>query len=126
MENYSKMLRLFKIKTILLGLFVFMTLIGGNLNAQVTEVDFQAKYNDNDCLWDFYIIIQGGSATTIPQRAQFNSQYSIVLPTGTVISGAPINHMPLQNNQSYTGTIPLKWTLGTPVVNPAASPGNDF
>ena len=103
-----------------------MTLFSSNLDAQVTEVDYQTKYNITDCVWDFYIIIQEGSATTIPQRAQFNSQYSIVLPTGTVISGSPINHMPLQNNQSYTGTIPLKWTLGTPVVNPPASPGNDF
>jgi hypothetical protein len=120
------MLRLVKIRTILMGLFVFMTLIGGNLNAQVSMVDFQTKYNDVDCLWDFYIIIQEGTATTIPQRAQFNSQYSVVLPTGTVITGAPINYMPLQNNQSYTGTVPLKWTLGTPVVNPPASPGNDF
>jgi len=120
------MQRLFKIKTILLGLFVFMTLVVGNLSAQVTMVDYQAKYNDVDCLWDFYIIIQAGTATTVPQRAQFNSQYSIVLPTGSVITGAPINYMPLQNNQSYTGTVPLKWTLGTPVVNPAASPGNDF
>ncbi len=96
------------------------------MNAQVTEVDYQAKYNDVDCLWDFFIIIQEGTATTIPQRAQFNSQYSIVIPTGTVISGVPINFMPLQNNQNYTGTEPLKWTLGTPVINPAASPGNDF
>lgn len=120
------MLRLFKLNTILIGLFVFITFCSYDVNAQVTEVDYQAKYNDVDCVWDFYIIIQEGTATTVPQRAQFNSQYSIVLPTGTVISGAPINHMPLQNNQSYTGTVPLKWTLGTPVVNPAASPGNDF
>jgi len=120
------MLRLFKLSTILTGLFVFSTLFFNNLHAQVTEVDYQVKYNEVDCLWDFYIIIQEGTATIIPHRAQFNSQYSIVVPTGTTISGAPINYMPLQNNQTYTGTVPLKWTLGTPVVNPAASPGNDF
>ncbi len=126
MENYNKMLRLFKLNTILIGLFAFITLFSYDLDAQVTQVDYQAKYNDVDCQWDFYIIIQEGSATSVPHRAQFNSQYSIVVPTGTVITGAPINYMPLQNNQSYTGTEPLKWTLGTPVVNPAASPGNDF
>ena len=120
------MLRLFKLNTILIGLFAFMTLISINMDAQVTKVDYQIKYNTDNCLWDFYIIIQEGTATIIPHRAQFNSQYSIVLPTGTVISGSPTNYMPLQNNQSYTGTVPLKWTLGTPVVNPAASPGNDF
>ena len=113
-------------KTFFLGLFTFVALCSSDLSAQVTSVDYQLKYNTETCLWDVYIIIQGGSATTIPQRAQFNSQISVVVPTGTVISGAPINYMPLQNNQTYMGTVPLKWTLGTPVVNPAASPGNDF
>ncbi|MDF1698557.1 MAG: SdrD B-like domain-containing protein [Saprospiraceae bacterium] len=120
------MQRLFKFKAILIGLFAFASLFTNSAIAQVTMVDYQAKYNTDNCLWDFYIIIQEGTATTVPQRAQFNSQYSIVVPTGTVISGVPVNYMPLQNNQSYTGTVPLKWTLGTPVINPPASPGNDF
>lgn len=126
LENYNKMLRLFKFNAILIGLFAFTTFFSFEMDAQVTEVDFQMKYNTDDCLWDVYIIIQEGSATTIPQRAQFNAQISVVVPTGTSITGVPINYMPLQNNQSYTGTDPLKWTLGTPVIDPAASPGNDF
>ena len=120
------MLRLFNFDAVRIGLYAFFTLFCWSLSAQVTSVDYQIKYNTDDCVWDFYIIIQEGSATTVPQRAQFNSQLSFVVPTGTAVNGVPINHMPLQNNQTYTGTVPLKWTLGTAVVNPAASPGNDF
>ena len=34
--------------------------------------------------------------------------------------------MPLQNNQSYTGTVPCLWTLGNQILHPAAQPLSDF
>lgn len=105
---------------------LFITaLFVNDAKSQVQEIDYQIRYNDQDCLWDFYIIIVEGNATTVPQRAQFNAQYSFVVPTGTVV-GNPIGNLPIQNNQSYTGTTPTEWSYGAPAINPAASPGNDF
>jgi hypothetical protein len=102
--------------------FIFMS---GICFCQVTIVDYLLKYDSTSCWYDFHIIIQEGMAVTVLQRAQFYSQISLVIPTGTPIA-IEDKYMPLQGNQSYTGTVPLPWALGTPVVNPPASPGNDF
>lgn len=93
--------------------------------SQVTSVNYQIRYNTTTCRWDAYLIIMGGSATTPQQRAQFNAQYSIVVPTGSTISVAQ-NFMPLNNNQTYTGTVPLKWVLSSSVIAPAVMPNSDF
>lgn len=70
--------------------------------SQVTGVKYLMKYNTTTCKFDACIVITAGSATTAPQRAQFNSQYSVVVPTGTTISiGENDSHNPIQNNQTY-------------------------
>ncbi len=93
--------------------------------SQVTGVKYLMKYNTTTCRFDACIVITAGSATTAPQRAQFNSQYSIVVPTGTSLSIAQ-NFNPIQNNQTYGGTTPLVWVSSSSVLSPAAAPGFDF
>jgi hypothetical protein len=66
-----------------------------------------------------------GYAEGTGQRTQFNSQISIVFPTGTTLSIAD-KYMPLQNNQGYSGTLPNDWNFGPMISDPSASPGNDF
>jgi hypothetical protein len=66
-----------------------------------------------------------GYAEGIGQRTQFQSQITLVIPTGTTIAFAD-KYMPLQNNQSYSGTLPMDWNFGPAVSDPASSPGNDF
>ncbi len=112
-------------RTFKLLIFGTLLFLSGSLTAQVTSVDYQLKYDTTECQYDAYIIINAGSATTVPQRIQFNAQYSIVVPTGTVLSVTE-SYMPLQSNATYTGTIPLTWAAGTPVVAPAAQPESDF
>jgi len=92
---------------------------------QVESVDYLMKYNCETNQYDVSLIIMEGSATTVPQRAQFNAQISIVVPAGEgiVITG---KYMPLQSNQNYNGTAPLDWGLGNPIYSPAAQPENDF
>ncbi|MGB4841252.1 MAG: hypothetical protein WBP08_19750, partial [Saprospiraceae bacterium] len=92
---------------------------------QVTDVKYQIRYNTSNCRYDCYLIIVAGSATTSQQRAQFNAQYSVVVPAGSSISVAQ-NFMPLQNNQNYTGTTPLRWILSSSVLAPGAEPQSDF
>ena len=89
------------------------------------KTNYLMKYNCETNLYDVYIDILDGSATTIPQRAQFNSQISFVVPTGESISIVD-NYMPLQNNQQYEGTVPLEWLLGTGKISPEEQPESDF
>ncbi|MDF1698560.1 MAG: Ig-like domain-containing protein [Saprospiraceae bacterium] len=112
-------------RTFKLLIFGTLLLLSGSLSAQVTSVDYQLKYDTTECQYDAYIIINAGTATTVPQRIQFNAQYSIVVPTGTALTVTE-SYMPLQNNATYTGTVPLTWAAGTPVISPAAQPESDF
>ncbi len=103
--------------------FIFMS---GISFSQVTSLDYLLKYNSADCLYEVHIIIVEGSAVSIGQRVQFNSQISLVTPTGTEFTGEPTNYMPLQNHQNYNGTNPMEWNLGESISDPPSSPGNDF
>lgn len=76
-----------------------------NVQAQVTSVNYQLKYNADSCWYDAFIIINAGSATTIARRTQTNAQYSLVVPTGTTVTMRK-NYMPLRDNQTYSGTVP--------------------
>ena len=119
------MLKSLNFRALLVSALFMTTLFVQSVSAQVQTIDYQIKYNTVTCLWDFFIIIVDGNATTVPQRAQFNAQYSFVVPSGTSV-GTPIGRNPIQNNQNYTGTLPTEWSYGTPAINPAASPGLDF
>jgi hypothetical protein len=119
------MLRLLNFRVLLMSALFITTIFVNDAKSQVTEIDYQIRYNDQDCLWDFYIIIVAGNATTVPTRAQFNAQYTFVVPTGTTVS-SPIGNLPIQNNQAYTGTDPTEWSYGAPAINPGAFPGFDF
>ena len=104
-------------------LFVFMSGIG--FSQTVQSLDFLMKYDTATCWYDFHIIILDGYAEGIGQRTQFQSQITLIIPTGTTIAFAD-KYMPLQNNQNYTGTLPTDWTFGPSVSDPGSSPGNDF
>ena len=95
------------------------------VNAQVTYVRYLIEYNDLSSLYDCKIVIGSGSATTIPQRIQFNAQYSVVVPTGSQLN-IQERHNPLEDNQSYNGTIPCMWYIAASEVSPIIQPANDF
>lgn len=106
-------------------LFTFFSLFSVLSFAQVGGVDYLMKYNCETEEYDVSIVILEGSATTIPQRAQFNAQISLVVPTGEAVILTDF-YMPLQNNQMYTGTEPLIWYKGTPTIAPDIAPENDY
>lgn len=93
--------------------------------SQVTRVKYQMRYNTQTCRFDCYLIIAAGTGTTAQQRAQFGSQFSVVVPTGSSVSIAQ-NFMPLVGNQSYNGTTPLTWTLSSLIQAPAVTPQFDY
>ena len=112
-------------KTLKLLIFGTLLLFVGSLSAQVTGVNYQLKYDTVDCRYDAFLIINAGSASSISERVQFNSQFSVIVPTGTTVA-VDESFMPLLNNSNYTGTEPIDWQLGTSVINDPALPGYDF
>lgn len=112
-------------KTLRLILFAAMTILAGSVSAQVQGVNYQLKYDTASCQYDAFIIINSGSADSISQRIQFNSQFSVITPTGTTVTVTE-SYMPLQNNSGYTGTVPTPWALTTSDINPSALPGYDL
>lgn len=104
--------------------FLFFTSIAG-YSQTVQSVEYLLKYDSTTCWYDFNIIILEGYAEGIGQRTQFNSQITVVVPTGSTVDFAA-KYMPLQSNQFYGGSLPMNWFFGTTVSDPGASPGNDF
>ena len=109
------------------SIFIYLLFVGilTSTFAQVTSVKYQMEYNEATSVYDVKLLIQSGSATTIPQRIQFNAQISVVIPTGSTISISEFFN-PINNNQSYSGTVPMIWNIGNGVIAPPAQPENDF
>ncbi len=99
--------------------------LGNHLQAQVTSVNYQMKFDTATCLYDCYVIINSGSAVTQQERTQFNAQYSIIVPTGIGLSLTQ-SYFPLVDNTNLDGTVPSNWVISAPTVAPAAQPGSDF
>lgn len=106
---------------IILGLLFYFS----QALSQVQGLNYHIRYNQNTCLFDCCIIINSGTAITAIQRAQFSSQYSVVVPTGSNVFIAA-NHNPIQNNQTYNGSQPLVWSIGSFIANPQALTGSDI
>lgn len=106
-------------------IILFFCCISSLIYGQVTSVDYLMKYNCETNQYDVSIIILEGSASSIPERAQFNSQISIVVPAGELLALTD-NYMPLQGNQNYNGSVPLDWNLSNPIFAPEAQPESDF
>ncbi len=117
------MIRSLTYKAVCLAICLFAVVRG---QAQgVTGVKFQMRFDTTTCLFDCYLIVTEGSATTAAQRAQFNAQYSIVTPAGSFIE-VDTSYMPLVGNQTYGGITPMQWTLTNHIYAPCVQPQNDF
>lgn len=95
------------------------------LKAQVLAANYELVYDEKEKHFDVYLVVLEGSASTTRHRVQFNSQVSIIVPTGAMVEVVQ-NHNPFQDNQQYKGTKPLIWELVKPLIAPAPSPKNDF
>jgi hypothetical protein len=102
-------------KTAFLFLFLLNFYVSFSQN-QVTGVSYYMVYDTSECRYDCSIIVTEGSATFAPYRTQFNSQYTIVVPTGTVVD-IEETYLPIQNNQNYSGTTPADWSIGASAFN---------
>ena len=110
----------------LLKIFIFLTLLScaDHLNAQVKGVQYAVVYNSNTSLFDCFLYILEGHASTALQRVQFNAQYSVVP------SGAKVNieqkYMPLIDNQNFESAQPIDWAISSKLIAPSIFPEIDL
>lgn len=96
-----------------------------SLFGQITDINYLLDYNCENNFYEAKLKVVKGSATTIPQRAQFNAQLTIVVPTGTDFEIIELVN-PINDNQNYMGTAPAQWAHGTTIISPNAAPSNDY
>ena len=92
---------------------------------QVSSVNYILDYNCENNEYEVYIEATEGSASSILERAQFNCQISFAVPTGSDVN---INglYAPIQDNQYFNGTEPLRWVIGLGILSPNGFPELDF
>jgi len=105
--------------------FIAILLSAGIVSGQVTGVKYFIKHNTKTNLYDCHLIITEGSATSAIHRTQFNAQYSIVAPTGSIMQIAE-RYFPLQDHQTYTGTKPCDWKIASVIRTPEVTPDKDY
>ncbi len=96
-----------------------------SINAQVSDLKYLMKYNCETNAYDVKIKIMEGSATTPLERVQFNSQLTILVPTGMSFEILE-RFQPLENNQLYGGVVPNEWSIYSPIVSPIGHEKYDF
>ncbi|MEE9440288.1 MAG: hypothetical protein V3V14_14880 [Saprospiraceae bacterium] len=113
-------------KSIFKSLIVLLVVAGTvSLNGQVESVSFDVVQNDNTGNFDIFLVVEKGSAASVVERTQFNSQISFVASTGTDIDIVDLN-MPLNWNQKFNGQKPMLWIETTKVIAPDVSPELDY
>ena len=111
----------------LLKIFIFSTLLvwAASTTAQVTGVQYAILYNTETELLDCFIYIDKGETNTVRDRVQFNAQYSLIIPTGATVS-IESSDMPIINNQQFSGTKPVEWTISSSLIAPESLPEFDL
>ncbi|MFT4536053.1 MAG: hypothetical protein ACJA1A_002897 [Saprospiraceae bacterium] len=93
--------------------------------SQITSLNFLLNHNCETNLYEVKLKILEGNAMSAGQRSQFNSQISLVIPTGLNFEIVE-RFNPIKNNQNYDGSEAMNWGAFTPVVSPPEQPENDF
>ena len=110
-------------KTILSFLLAFGII--SLVSAQVTSVKLLLEYNAVSTNYDIKLFIEEGTATSALDRVQFNSLIAVVVPTGSTVALSEFFN-PIQENDNYTGTIPMEWIMGGMTIAPPVQPDKDF
>lgn len=103
----------------------FAIIFSSSAFSQISKVNYRLKFNEKTNLFDCYLVVKQGQANTIRERAQFNAQYTLLVPTGTKVEVAK-NYNPIQANQNETGTKPMDWVISNTVKKPQDDPFYDF
>lgn len=91
--------------------------------AQVESVNYSLKYNNESCQFDCYMVVNQGSAKNTIDRAQFNAQITVVVPSTSNVFVTE-SYMPLVDNQNRDGEEAASWSISNEVENPAQLSGD--
>jgi hypothetical protein len=106
--------------------FLLLCTVGiANIDAQITELKYLLQYNCETNHYDVKIKIIEGSANSVLGRVQFNSQLTVLVPTGMSFEIVD-RYQPIQNNQTYEGTEPNEWNTFSPIYSPEGHEKYDF
>ena len=111
----------------LFEIFIFSILLSSTsvLGAQVSGVQYGISYNTETFNLDCYLYISEGSAFSVRDRVQFNSQFSLLIPSDIKVDLAS-SYMPLVDNQNFLGSVPLQWGITSKIVSPESMPDFSF
>lgn len=95
----------------------------------VLRVKYLLEYNKTTCRYEAKIVIDSIvnnlNASAVGDRAQLNSQYTIVTPAiSTITIGNKFN--PLKDNQTQTSVTPIDWNISSIAEAPGADPAHNF
>lgn len=116
-------------KRFLLLILSFVLLGTGLVQAQLTGGKYSIVYNNSTCLYDVFLIPDGGTATTTATRIPRTSRISLVLPHGSTIGVTyPSPFPPFFTFVSQVPNEPKSTTNTIPGVGPAPVPWtqNDY
>jgi len=106
--------------------FMLFCIIGiSSADAQIKELKLLLQYNCETKYYDVKIKIMDGSANSVLERVQFNSQLTVLVPTGMSFEIVD-RYQPLENNQTYQGVVPNGWSTYAPVLSPDGHSKYDF
>jgi hypothetical protein len=109
-------------KHIIASIFLLTTFF---VNAQVTGVKYKLVFNEQTALYEAYLIVTEGSASSVMERIQFNSLYTILTPKEITVT-VKEDIMPLENNQNYMGTEPMDWRVTNTAFSPNENPDLNY
>lgn len=107
------------------NLIILFCLISSISHAQIQSVDYLLKFDNTKKQYDVFLVVVEGETNIVSHRSQYNSQISIVVPTGNELIITD-RFMPLQGNQNFLGGPAARWTISNLVFAPSSSPTNDF
>lgn len=106
-------------------LFLALLFISSIAFSQVTIIYYDLEYNETTDLFDCNMVVEGETATSAAERLQYGAQFSIVVATGTTVT-LEESYLPIYNNETYTGTVPMNWSIENIEVDPPELPGFDI
>ncbi len=92
---------------------------------QIWTVAYTVEIDEATGYYDCKAVILEGSASTVELLTQFNSSFTVVVPTGTSVSLIE-SFNPLINNTSFASNIPADWNMTNFVISPMEQPESDY
>lgn len=97
-----------------------MLCIKSSLIGQVTSVQYDLIFNSTESAYDLYLVVVDGQTKSPKHKIQFNSQVSLVVPSGSDVQILD-SYMPLLDN-----SLAVHWNIYNKEASPSIDPLHDY